>query len=76
MNDLHSYLARVVSYWNSEYPGKPIGSLEENSPVRSLVSNCHHLGWSVPRCCSRINEMHFLRPAANPPAWYQIPQKP
>lgn len=65
MNDVDSYALRVVSYWNAEYPGKPIGKLEKNSPVRSLISNCHFLNWAVPRCCARINEMHFARPAAN-----------
>jgi hypothetical protein len=64
MNDAYSYMLRVVSYWNEEYPGKQFGKPEKNSPVGALISNCHYLNWSVPRCCARINEMLFAGPAA------------
>ena len=61
MSDVKSYTLKVLSYWNSEYPGKPIG---DNKQIRALISNCHFLNWSVPRCCARINEMLFAAPAA------------
>jgi hypothetical protein len=73
MRDLNSYLAGVLSYWNEEYPGKDIGDLEEKGPVRALVANCRYLNWPVPRCCARINEIHFRTPAAKRGRWNRIP---
>ena len=61
MKDLESYILDVFRYWNMEYPGKTI----EVRETRGLMANCHFLGWSAPRCCARINEMLFVRTAAN-----------
>ena len=65
MNDANPYLSRVASYWNDEYPGKPIGDLNKKGPVRALAVNCCYLNWPVPKCCGRINEMFFSNGARN-----------
>jgi len=61
MNDAYSYVLKVLSYWNAEYPGKHIG---DEKHVMAMIKNCRYLNWPVPKCCARINETYFAGPAA------------
>lgn len=56
MNEVSSYIEKVKSYWKSEYPDKTLPK-----EINSLIINCHYLKWTVPKCCSRIHEMHFAK---------------
>lgn len=63
MMDIYFYIINVLSYWKMEYPDKYIGNnvfdVYDNKNIKSLIVNCYYLNWTVPKCCSRINDMYF-----------------